>query len=115
MREEKKTDNQNQGGYSLKEYEEVSRTSKPALPLRCPITLECMRAKGTRYLFTVEMKGTVMSVEYKLTKDEGYTLNPHLTKIHQINYPKEFLTKIYNACPETVSNGDYCFSVVEYL
>lgn len=97
-----KVDNQTQIGFSLKEYENIGRISKPPLPLRCTITLECERAKGTRWLFTREMKTDSMLFEYELVKDEGYTLNPTMMKIHQTTYPKEFLTDIDNACPEVV-------------
>ena len=67
-------------GYDLKEYGEISLTSKPPLPLRCPITLECERAKGSRWLFSREMKETSMLFEYALIRDEGYLMNPTLMK-----------------------------------
>ncbi|MDR4497397.1 MAG: endonuclease NucS [Candidatus Scalindua sp.] len=89
-------------GYSLEKYEDISRKSKQFLPNRCPIVLDCERAKGTRWLFVQRMEKSSMFFEYELTEDENYTLNPKLFRIFQNTYPKEFLTEVSNACPEVI-------------
>jgi len=95
-----KSTEKNEEEFTKLQYEKTSR--QLGLPPRCPLIYECKRAKGTRWLLSREGSEKYKAYEYQLTRDENYEGNPEIHLLHNITYPKEFLTDISNACPEVI-------------